>query len=316
MSIVVGVDIGGTKTHVRVACDEERLVDLVVPSTGWAALPSGAAARWVAERVHVALGRCRPALRLADVAHLAVGAHGCETPRQCATLADELHHLLDVRCTVVNDAQLLVPAAGLDEGIGLVAGTGSVAVGRHRETGTYLSAGGWGWVLGDDGSASALVRDAARALFVRADVGATRDPLEPRLLASFGAEDLVELASIMSWRGGVETWGRHAPVVFRALEAGSQVSRAVVTAGGGALAELVGNLIYRGAAGTTVVVAGGVVTRQQALRTALADALARRAPHTTLHLLEEDPVEGAVFLARRSIATDRGALSPTRSNVS
>ncbi|MFE4464300.1 N-acetylglucosamine kinase [Oerskovia sp. NPDC056781] len=316
MSIVVGVDVGGTKTHVRVARGEERLVDLVVPSTGWTAQPFGAAARWVAERVHVALGRCRPSLTLADVVHLTVGAHGCETPRQSATLAEELHHLLDLPCTVVNDAELLVPAAGLDEGIGLVVGTGSIAVGRHRETGAHLSAGGWGWVLGDDGSASALVREAARALLVRADVGATRDPLEPRLLASFGVENLVELASVMSWRGGVETWGRHAPVVFRALEAGSQVSRAVVTAGGGALAELVGNLVYRGAAGTTVVVAGGVVTQQQALRTALADALAKRAPSTTLHLLEEDPVEGAVFLARRSVAVGHAALAPTRSNAS
>ncbi|MET4225408.1 BadF/BadG/BcrA/BcrD ATPase family protein [Oerskovia enterophila] len=316
MSVVVGVDVGGTKTHVRVARGEERLVDLVVPSTGWSAQPSGAAARWIAERVRAALGRCRPSLTVADVAHLTVGAHGCETPRQCVTLAEEVRLLLDVSCTVVNDAQLLVPAAGLDEGIGLVAGTGSIAVGRHRETGAYLSAGGWGWVLGDDGSASALVREAARALFVRADVGATRDPLEPRLLASFGAENLVDLASIMSWRGGVETWGQHAPVVFRALEAGSQVSRAVVTAGGGALAELVGNLVYRGAVGTTVVVAGGVVTQQQALRNALADALERRAPQTALRMLDEDPVEGAVFLARRSVATGRAALAPTCSNAS
>ena len=217
--------------------------------------------------------------------------------------------MLGLPCTVVNDAELLVPAAGLDAGIGLIAGTGSVAVGRQTTTGAYLSAGGWGWVLGDEGSASALVREAARALMVRADAGAARDNLEPRLCASFGVSDLVELAARMSWDGGVERWGEHAPVVFQAADAGSAVARSVVSAGGAALAELVGGLVYRGAAGSTVVVAGGVLTVQRRLREAFAQALARRAPGFGVVVLTEAPVAGAVVLARRAVAKERGSAT-------
>ncbi|EFG65466.1 BadF/BadG/BcrA/BcrD ATPase [Streptomyces sp. SPB074] len=94
-----------------------------------------------------------------SLARLAVGAHACETPAMCAELSGHLGALFGIPVTVVNDAELLVPAAGFTTGIGLVAGTGSIAVGRHAETGAYVKAGGWGWVLGDEGSGSALVRE-------------------------------------------------------------------------------------------------------------------------------------------------------------
>ena len=64
---------------------------------------------------------------------------------------------------VVNDAELMVPAAGYFGGIGVVSGTGSIAVARTAE-GHMLAAGGWGWILGDEGSAPALVREAAKAI--------------------------------------------------------------------------------------------------------------------------------------------------------
>ncbi len=54
-----------------------------------------------------------------------------------------------------------VPAAGYADGIGVVSGTGSIAVARTAE-GRMLAAGGWGWILGDEGSAPALVREAAQ----------------------------------------------------------------------------------------------------------------------------------------------------------
>ncbi|MGI5133672.1 MULTISPECIES: hypothetical protein [unclassified Streptomyces] len=77
-------------------------------------------------------------------ARIAVGAQACETPEQCARLAAAVEDRLSVPVTVVNDAELLVPAAGFEHGVGVVAGTGAIAVARHRDTGGYLAAGGWG----------------------------------------------------------------------------------------------------------------------------------------------------------------------------
>ena len=302
---VVGVDVGGTKTRMRLADASSGVVldDLTVPSTGWqtASLPHAAA--WLSERLHPLLQQGPEVrnieVRNIEVRHVVVGAHGCKTPEQFERLARELGRVLATPTTVVNDAELLVPAAGLAGGIGVISGTGAIAVGRHRDTGAYLSAGGWGWVLGDEGSGSALVRDAARAVLARADEGAPGDGLEAALLRAFGVAGLPELAAAMSWNGGVETWGAHAPVVFAAAEAGSATADAVITAGGRSLARLVSCLAGRGAELGAVVVAGGVIANQPRLMRAFEEELRSLLPAVTATLLQAPPVLGAVELARR-----------------
>ncbi|GAA1361678.1 N-acetylglucosamine kinase [Streptomyces beijiangensis] len=286
-STVAGIDIGGTKTRIVLAHAHDGTVieDRTLPSTGWQTRSLPEAAAWIVAKL------------TSVPARIAVGAHASETPEQCESLADELRALLSVPVTVVNDAELLVPAAGFEHGVGVVAGTGSIAVGRHRETGAHLTAGGWGWVLGDEGSGSALVREAARAVLGRADEGASPDPLEKALLTAFGVPALPELAAVMSWDGGVETWARHAPVVFAAADEGSALAADVIEEGGRQLAILVGRLVARGARTDAVVVAGGVITAQQRLFDAFARALADGLPGTVPVLLDAPPVRGALALA-------------------
>ncbi|PZG18961.1 N-acetylglucosamine kinase [Nonomuraea aridisoli] len=296
--VVVGVDVGGTKTRMRLLdlAAGEVVADRTVPSTGWQTRSMPAAATWLAERV-AALPRPGD-----EVVRVVAGAHGCETPEQCHRLGRELETSLGLPASVVNDAQLLVPAAGLSAGIGLVVGTGSIAVGRHRETGAHLSAGGWGWVLGDEGSGSALVRDAARAVLARADDGAPLEALGRALLRSYGVSGLPELAAAMSWDGGVETWAEHAPAVFAAAAEGSEPAAEVIRRGGAALADLVARLARRGAETDAVVAAGGVIAGQPSLFTAFEEELASLLPGVTATLLREPPVAGAVELARRLAA--------------
>ncbi|MFG1705303.1 N-acetylglucosamine kinase [Nonomuraea sp. M3C6] len=294
--VVIGIDVGGTKTRMRLLdlAGGEVAGDRTMPSTGWQTRSLPGAAAWLAERV-AALPQPGD-----EVVRVVAGAHGCETSEQCHLLERELEAALGLPVTVVNDAELLVPAAGMTAGIGLIAGTGSVAVGRHRETGGHMSAGGWGWVLGDDGSGSALVRDAARAVLARADDGAPLEPLGQALLRSYGVPGLPELAAAMSWDGGVETWSEHAPAVFAAAAGGSVLARDVIRRGGAALAGLVQCLARRGAETGAVVAAGGVIVAQPALLAAFEKELGARLPGVTTTLLRTPPVAGAVELARRT----------------
>jgi len=303
-ALLVGVDVGATKTHVRASRAGTVVLDRVIASDGWSETSRPASARWLGAQLRALLPELaidaapgRPAQPC-----VAVGAHAAETPAQCAELADHLRQLLAASIRVVNDAELVVPAAGLTDGIGVIAGTGSIVVGRHRDSGQYLSAGGWGWVLGDEGSASALVRDVVRALTRDADAGVDigTDPVLAALLDSYQVADLEALVVKMSWDGGVDGWGAHAPAVFEALAAGSKTAAVVVDGAGRELARLVELLHRRGAAGADVVVAGGVITRQPRLRQAFTDELARRLAGMRVHVLDRPPVAGAVELARRA----------------
>lgn len=290
--LVIGIDVGGTKTHLLALTGAETVADHVRPSSGWQPHDPAAAARWLTALVHEAL----PAG--ARSAALAVGGHACETPRQCAGIAAALHDCHRIPVRVVGDAELLVPAAGLDRGVGLVAGTGSVAVGRHAD-GTPVQVGGWGAVLGDEGGAAGLVREAARAVWAAHDRGETPDALAAALTAAFGVAEVPGLGAALEGARDISAeWGRHAPVLFAAADAGSALAAEVIAGGGRALAGLVLRLAARGLAVDDVVVAGGTILSQPRLYDAFTTALAQALPGARPRPLRLPPVHGAVALAR------------------
>ncbi|MEV5438303.1 BadF/BadG/BcrA/BcrD ATPase family protein [Streptomyces sp. NPDC052682] len=288
----VGIDVGGTKTQLRALAGGEPVADHVRPSSGWRPHDPVAAADWLAALVHDTLpAGARPSA-------VAVGAHACETARQCARIRAALQDRLKVPALVVGDAELLVPAAGLDKGVGLVAGTGSVAVGRLPD-GTPVQVGGWGAVLGDEGGGAGLVREAARAVWAAHDRGEEPDALADGLLAAFGVPEVPALGAALEAAADVSAeWGRHAPVVFAAAEAGSVLARGVIAEGGRALAGLVVRLAERGVVVEDVVVAGSTVLAQPALYEAFASCLDSALPGTRIRALRVPPVDGAVALAR------------------
>src|SRR5439155_26556427 len=73
------------------------------------------------------------------------------------------------RTLVVNDALVaLVAGAGAGAGVVIVAGTGSIAYG-HDGSGHAARAGGWGYLLGDEGSGFWIGRRALAAVVRQAD---------------------------------------------------------------------------------------------------------------------------------------------------
>ncbi|NUT18585.1 MAG: ATPase [Hamadaea sp.] len=271
---MVGVDVGGTKTHIRSSSG----VDVVLPSSGWSVVDG---ARWLLERLP------------AGVTALAVGAHGAEDRAQCQALQEALAAVLQVPVAVVNDGELLLPAAGLRSGVAVVVGTGSIAL-HDDGSGTVRRAGGWGWLLGDDGSASALVREAARAVLAADDQGLPPSRLAEALTESFAVATVLDLAYALGL--DPDTWGRHCSAVFAAYAAGCPLAASVVRSGASALVSLVDVFIRRGLAFSDVVFGGGLVTGVPAYWALIQDATPTG---VRLHLLTAPPVSGALALAAR-----------------
>jgi N-acetylglucosamine kinase-like BadF-type ATPase len=154
-------------------------------------------------------------------------------------------------------------------------------------------------VLGDEGGAAGLVREAARAVWAAHDRGEEPDALATGLVAAFGVAEVPALGAALEAATDVSgEWGRHSPVVFAAAEAGSPLASAVIADGGRALASLVVRLAGRGVPVDDVVVAGGTVLAQPALYEAFTSALAESLPAARPQRLRVPPVEGAVALAR------------------
>lgn len=294
--IAVGIDVGGTKTQLRIdSAGRER--EVLLSSRGWNVRDLEQSARWLRDVLTVELADSE---RTAG-GHVVLGAHGAETDDQCATLAAILRSSWEgFAVTVVNDAELVVPAAGQQQGIGLVCGTGAIAIGRN-DSGALVRSAGWGWVLSDDGSGSALVREAARAVLTADDRGAPDQLLQELILDSTGASDLASLAAGLSWDGGVEDWARHAPAVFAAAEQGSAAAAAVITDGVASLAGAVLDVHRRGAVGDMAVLAGGVITAQPGYAQRIAEQVEQSDAAIGVEILRAAPVLGALRLAHRAL---------------
>ena len=89
---------------------------------------------------------------------------------------------------VVNDALVALEAGAPGKpGVVIISGTGSIAYGRNGER-EAARAGGWGYVLGDEGSGYWIGRAALRAVLREADQRGPETALTPLLLKYFGIE--------------------------------------------------------------------------------------------------------------------------------
>ncbi|MDX8535678.1 BadF/BadG/BcrA/BcrD ATPase family protein [Mesorhizobium sp. VK25A] len=295
-NLLAGVDIGGTKTRIMGRRGSSLLFDKTLVTDEWRIRQMEVDAAKLAAIVAELCGGSSPAA-------MAVGAHGCDTDEQCRRFQALLSAHLKTSVQVVNDAELMVPAAGYDDGIGVVAGTGSIAVARTAD-GKMLAAGGWGWILGDEGSAAALVREAAKAIRRTLDRGQEGDPLIAMLMREIGTDDQTKLGILLNETRGAAAWGRYANAVFDAANAGSPLASRVIKEGGEGLAALVQLLIERGANASLVVAGGGVIAEQPMLMDAFVEAMASLSPASRVILLREPPVIGAVALAARLVADE------------
>jgi N-acetylglucosamine kinase-like BadF-type ATPase len=104
---------------------------------------------------------------------ICAGSAGLSIPGAAEFLRERLSPLARAgTIVIVSDAMLALAAAGVDEGVAVICGTGSVAVGSYRDR--AAQAGGWGYLLGDEGGGYWIVREAIRVLLRRRDC---RQPL-------------------------------------------------------------------------------------------------------------------------------------------
>ena len=192
------VDGGGSKT----AC---RIVERSMAGTGILGNGQSTGSNPAELGIEAAAASIQTAIKLAatqaglapsadfDRAALAIAGTLNEPLRQ--GLEDAITAGLAVRrCRVFPDILPPVLAAGTSgPAIGLIAGTGSVAVARGAD-GRYSTAGGWGYLLGDEGSGYAIGRELLRAALVQLESAASSlTPLTTRVLKELRVESIADI---------------------------------------------------------------------------------------------------------------------------
>ena len=182
----------------------------------------------------------------------------------------------------------------------IIAGTGSIVYGRNARD-EAARAGGWGHIIGDEGSGYWIGREALAAVMRAADGRGPATRLTDDVLSHFGIADTSQLPRIVYDRElprmSVAAIG---PIVQQASEAGDPVATRVLERAAEELVlaarSVATKLEMRGDA-FSFILAGGVFPVVPWLGYEVARSLVEVAPRSQVRLLEQEPAAGAVCLA-------------------
>ncbi len=286
---LVGVGKGGNLVHLNAAGGEARFVQ----SVGEAVAAARAAA---SSSVGAAPGPlAAAALGLTGVE---AGTREDETVRRLLPEVCRAEHVL-----VENDAAIALQGAHLGgPGVIVIAGTGSICMGLDAGGRTAV-AGGWGWLVGDEGSANVIGRLAVTAAFHSFDGTGPATALESALAAHFELDSLRDLKRLVYAADfGARGFAALAPLVQATAAQGDAVSARLLDEAGAALAKLAATVAARlefdGAPAVAPV--GGTFEHLPAVRGAFVEALAGLLPGACVAPPALPPVLGAAILALKA----------------
>ncbi|MGP0221963.1 N-acetylglucosamine kinase [Paenarthrobacter sp. NCHU4564] len=281
---VIGLDIGGTKTRgVRF----EDGVPVRDENAG-----SSNVQNVTVEQAMANLAELFGKIGGGTVDQVYAGAGGIDTDEDARALADLIApHVPGARITVVHDSRLLLAAGGASTGVAVIAGTGSAAWGRNQ-AGQEARAGGWGYLLGDEGSGYWLGREAVRHSLRRMNQGLEPDRLSRALLEACGVDEPGKLIALFhSPDTGRRYWAQQARLVVEAADAGDEVGIGLVEQAGRDLADLAAQAVRQlGLAGPVILGSGlgmNVPRLQESFKARLAEG-----GIVDVRILQQDPVFG------------------------
>ena len=307
---VLGIDAGGTKT-VCLLADERGMIVSEGRGPGANLLAAGelGVEKVLHEVMETAIGD-----RAITPAAICLGIAGVDREDEARTVRAIMRRIgYKSRVLVVNDALIALVAGAQDApGIVIIAGTGSIVYGRNA-AGEAARAGGWGHMIGDEGSGYWIGREALAAVMRAADGRGPATQLGGDILAHFAVDDESRLPRIVYDRDqprmSVAALG---PIVERAAELGDAVATRILERAADELVLAAGSvasqLNMRGDL-FTFFLAGGIFRVVPWLSRELPRRLVEVAPRGQAQILDEEPAVGAVWLA---LAEARGGAQIPR----
>ncbi len=314
-TLILGIDGGGSKTAVRIAVVEnDGTISVVGNGHGG---PSNVRAVGQAHAeinlnvaVDAAHGMAGTAKDVIDYAVL--GLAGSSAPAVKSFIENWAgRRSLASTVDIVHDADpVLAVGAPNGDGIALIVGTGSAAIGRGSD-GRRLVAGGWGHWFGDTGSGYDLGRRALAAVADAVDGVGPETLLVERVLQRLHADSPREILKQLGRNADMSREiASVAPILLAAAKDGDDVANAIVTAAAASTAKLVRATIdkldlQRDA---PLAIAGGVVCSSAMYRDKLLEMLREQGVTPASVTVVREPVEGCLLMAQERLL---GAKSAT-----
>lgn len=300
-STYLAVDAGGTKAEFLLADDASELARVRVGSIKVLTTPAAEAEKNFAAAVEE-LERIS-GVSAGELTRTCIGTSGFSVPSVVEWLRMQHQRRAGGELLLCGDEEIALDAAFHGgRGVLALAGTGSNVVGRTTD-GRRVRAGGWGPVLGDEGSGHWIGLEGVRGLLRALDEG-RESILEQAILTAWGLASREELIQVGNSVGPLK-FAELTHAVVECATQGDAVASEVLRFAGEEMAGFVGVVVGRmmelephQAALPEVAIAGSILEKISAVRETMTNALRSSWPGIQMRPEGVDAVLGALWRAR------------------
>ncbi|PFA63232.1 hypothetical protein CN378_19640 [Bacillus sp. AFS015802] len=218
MTRVIGIDAGGTKVQGLVMDMEKNILFQSLSGHGNPSVSYEDALRNLSSVVQ----QCLDHTASEGTTHIVVGMAGGGSGNLSQRIQSELSRMTSLPIILLNDAALAYfSLIGNRNGVMTIAGTGSISYGRNgNREGTT---GGWGHLLGDEGSAYSIAIEACKQIAREMDSPMGLSPLSRSVLREIRASDAKGLKGFIysSTKGDI---AQLAKVIHKEAESGDEAA--------------------------------------------------------------------------------------------
>jgi N-acetylglucosamine kinase-like BadF-type ATPase len=303
--LIIGVDGGGTKTAVRIASvGHDGGIEILGEGYGGPSNVRAVGAAHAKTNLDVAIDAAHTSAGTvtATVDHAVLALAGSSLADVQEVIAEwAARRNLAEHVDIVHDAEaVLTVGVRRGCGIGLIVGTGSVAMGVNA-TGEQTVIGGWGHLFGDQGSGFDIGRRSLAAVADAVDGIGAETTLSDEITKWLQVDHPREIARKLSLAVDVrQEIAALAPFVVNAAINGDDVAEGIVDSGAAAAAALVAATASRLQLGSDapLALAGGIACSGDFFRDKLLGQLKALGIEPNPMCIVADPVEGSLILAR------------------
>jgi N-acetylglucosamine kinase-like BadF-type ATPase len=300
--LFVGIDGGGTKTEAVVMDSDCRIV---LQLTGESTNPHAVTFPKALQNLGNLLDAIRFNPGTSEWQSMAIGLSGVSTGAEQATVHRYLEqykqeHGLNFHCSLLNDAQIaLMATLQREEGIIAISGTGSIIYGLTPTAEQYRT-GGWGHLLGDEGSGYDIGIRALKAVMRSYDGIAPPTLMTSLIVDSYGFTSITELKPFIYGDAIHKSdIAKFAEIVIRASGQNDSAAITIIQQAAGEMANAAITLIGKNDwfKSCDLVMTGSIFAHSELFNQTFRNAIRAAFAEIKFHTASHTPAYGAALLA-------------------
>ncbi|WML33395.1 BadF/BadG/BcrA/BcrD ATPase family protein [Clostridium sp. OS1-26] len=192
MRYIIGVDGGGTKTEAIAYNMEGKEICRAVTGYGSLIIDKKTAVNNIIQAIEI----CVNTLKENELIGIYLGLAGIEAGENKKIVEKAVKSKFNTHVEIYNDAELAFYALLKgEEGILAISGTGSIALGISK--GKKITSGGWGHLLGDEGSGYNIAINAYKRMIYEEELGLEKSKLTKTLLKELSIQSVQDIKGIV-----------------------------------------------------------------------------------------------------------------------